>query len=67
MYDLIRVIGFFLHAVQNVCYVPFQHGFVFHHTYPTYIVLTQWLPEDEPNTLPSFATSYLGMYYICPH
>ena len=48
-------------------YVPFQHGFVFHHTYPTYIVLTQWLPEDEPNTLPSFATSYLGMYYISPH
>lgn len=48
---------------QHVVYcVPFQHGFVFHHTYPTYIVLTQWLPDQEPNTLPSFATSYIGMY-----
>lgn len=49
-------------SIDNSSFIPIaiKHGFLFHHTYPTYIVLTQWLPEDEPNTLPSFATSYLG-------
>ncbi|XP_078363324.1 uncharacterized protein LOC144647392 [Oculina patagonica] len=49
-------------SINDSSFIPIaiKHGFLFHHTYPTYIVLTRWLPEDEPNTLPSFATSYLG-------
>lgn len=49
-------------SIENSTFIPIavKHGFQFHHTYPTYIVLTHWLPKDEPNTLPSFATSYLG-------
>lgn len=49
-------------SIENSTFIPIavKHGFQFHHTYPTYIVLTHWLPKDEPNTLPTFATSYLG-------
>ncbi|XP_031553939.1 nudix hydrolase 8-like isoform X2 [Actinia tenebrosa] len=38
-----------------------EHGFVFHHCFPSYIVMTKWLPEDEPNKLPTFATCCLGV------
>ncbi|CAH3135168.1 unnamed protein product [Porites lobata] len=49
-------------SIKNSTYIPIavKHGFVFHHTYPHHIVMTQWLPKTEPNTLPTFATSYLG-------
>lgn len=49
-------------SINNSSFIPVavKHGFLFHHTYPRHIVLTQWLPKTEPNTLPTFATSYLG-------
>ncbi|XP_041456066.1 nudix hydrolase 8-like [Lytechinus variegatus] len=36
-------------------------GFVFHHAQPNYVMMTRWLPEDEPNMLPGFATHYIGV------
>ncbi|XP_067033618.1 uncharacterized protein [Acropora muricata] len=49
-------------SINNSSFIPVavKHGFIFHHTYPHHIILTQWLPETEPNTLPPFATSYIG-------
>ena len=35
-------------------------GFSFHHTRDEYLMLTKWLPIDQPNKLPSFATHYIG-------
>ncbi|XP_044173980.1 uncharacterized protein LOC114948627 isoform X2 [Acropora millepora] len=48
-------------SINNSSFIPVavKHGFIFHHTYPHHIILTQWLPETEPNTLPPFATSYI--------
>ena len=36
-------------------------GFVLHHAKPDYVMLTQWLDENEPNQLPSYAISTLGV------
>ena len=35
--------------------------FVFHHAQPTYVMMTRWLPKDEPNQLPGYATNYVGV------
>ncbi|XP_068679703.1 uncharacterized protein [Montipora foliosa] len=49
-------------SITNSSFIPIavKHGFLFHHTYPHHLILTHWLPETEPNTLPPFATSYIG-------
>ena len=31
------------------------NGFVFHHAQPDYVLLTKWLPTDEPSPLPKYA------------
>eukprot|EP00048_Salpingoeca_helianthica_P017700 m.238620 g.238620 ORF g.238620 m.238620 type:complete len:296 (-) comp21894_c0_seq1:67-954(-) len=36
-------------------------GFVLHHAQPGYIQLTKWLPRDEPNKLPRFAGTFVGV------
>jgi 8-oxo-dGTP diphosphatase len=36
-------------------------GFVFHHARSDYIMLTHWLDEKDPNQLPSYAMSTLGV------
>ncbi|XP_031553931.1 nudix hydrolase 8-like isoform X1 [Actinia tenebrosa] len=49
--------------IKKSSFVPItvEHGFVFHHCFPSYIVMTKWLPEDEPNKLPTFATCFIGV------
>lgn len=41
--------------------VAVQLGFVFHHAKPDYLMLTTWLPLDEVNKLPNFASHYVGI------
>ena len=36
-------------------------GFAFHHAEPTYVMLTQWLPEHEKNLLPANASHQVGI------
>ncbi|EDO37702.1 predicted protein, partial [Nematostella vectensis] len=50
-------------SIKQCSFIPVavKHGFVYHHCYPTFIVVTQWLPKDEPNSLPTFATTYIGV------
>ncbi|XP_071496881.1 uncharacterized protein [Diadema antillarum] len=37
-----------------------KHGFVYHHAQPSYVMMTRWLPKDEPNMLPGYASHYIG-------
>jgi len=36
-------------------------GFTFHHAQQDYLMLTTWLPETSPNTLPKYASHYVGV------
>jgi hypothetical protein len=36
-------------------------GFVLHHAVPDYVMLTNWLDEKDPNQLPSYAMSTVGV------
>jgi hypothetical protein len=36
-------------------------GFVLHHAVPEYVMLTHWLDEKDPNQLPSYAMSTVGV------
>jgi len=36
-------------------------GFRFHHAEPAYVMLTRWLPEDEPDMLPPNASHQVGI------
>ncbi|CAF3507936.1 unnamed protein product [Rotaria socialis] len=38
-----------------------KFGFVLHHAKPDYVMLTNWLDENEPNPLPSYAISTIGV------
>ena len=38
-----------------------KFGFVLHHAQPDYVMLTHWLDENEPNQLPSYAISTIGV------
>ncbi|XP_071850118.1 uncharacterized protein [Apostichopus japonicus] len=38
-----------------------KHGFKFHHAQENYVMMTRWLPQTEPNMLPSFANHYIGV------
>lgn len=40
--------------------VPLKLGFQFHHAHPDHVMMTQWLPTNEPNNLPQFAYHYIG-------
>ena len=40
----------------------FQHGFTIHHAQPGYVMMTKWLPTDEPNLLPGYASHYVGKF-----
>ncbi|XP_052257337.1 uncharacterized protein LOC127862301 [Dreissena polymorpha] len=37
-----------------------KHGLDFHHAQPGYVMMTKWLPTDEPNSIPEYANQYLG-------
>ena len=36
-------------------------GFILHHAKPELVMLTHWLAENEPNQLPSYAMSTIGV------
>jgi hypothetical protein len=36
-------------------------GFVLHHAVPDYVMLTHWLDEKDPNQLPGYAMSTIGV------
>ncbi len=38
-----------------------KFGFVLHHAKPDYVMLTNWLDEKEPNQLPTYAMSTIGV------
>jgi len=40
--------------------IAVAQGFVFHHCQPDFVMLTQWLPTDETNKLPAYASHYVG-------
>ncbi|KXJ21861.1 nudix hydrolase 8 [Exaiptasia diaphana] len=41
--------------------IAVKQGFQFHHCFPSYAMMTCWLPKDEPNKIPSFATTFVGV------
>ncbi|XP_022106616.1 nucleoside diphosphate-linked moiety X motif 6-like [Acanthaster planci] len=38
-----------------------KHKFVFHHAQPSYVMMIRWLPSDEPNQLPGYSHTYIGV------
>lgn len=34
---------------------------MFHHAKSDYVMMTRWLPENEENKLPHYATHYVGV------
>lgn len=38
-----------------------EEGFEYHHSKKDHLVLTKWLPKDEPDKLPGYATHYVGV------
>ena len=46
----------------HLCGVAVQEaGFEFHHAKDGYVMLTNWLPENQPNKMPGFASHYIGV------
>lgn len=47
----------------RAAYVPVATtaGFEFHHAEREYVMLTKWLPEDEPSTIPANASHQVGV------
>lgn len=48
-------------SIHPVSHSLTKLGFEFHHTQPGYVMMTKWLPSEEPSTLPAYATHYIGM------
>lgn len=41
--------------------VSLQEGFVYHHAETGYVVLTFWLPDEQPCMLPSTGSHQIGI------
>ncbi|XP_071789795.1 uncharacterized protein [Asterias amurensis] len=50
-------------AIQHSELIPeaVKNQFVFHHAQPLYVMMTAWLPSNEPNQLPGYASNYIGV------
>lgn len=50
-------------ALERAALVPVarDHGFEFHHAEKEYVMMTCWLPEDEPSTIPANASHQVGV------
>lgn len=49
---------------ERVDLLPFclkQMGFEIHHARAEYVMLTKWLPDDEPNVLPAIGSTSMGV------
>ncbi|XP_054710948.1 uncharacterized protein LOC129220543 [Uloborus diversus] len=49
--------------ISNSSYIPIlvKHEFLFHHAKTSYVMLTRWLPKDEPNLLPQYPHTHIGV------
>jgi len=49
--------------IQKSNFIPIsvEFGFSFHHAQADYVMMTLWLPSNQPSTLPNYATSYVGV------
>lgn len=49
--------------IGNSSYIPIlvKHGFLFHHAKTAYVMLTRWLPGDQPNLLPQYPYTHIGV------
>ncbi|XP_015909966.1 uncharacterized protein [Parasteatoda tepidariorum] len=49
--------------LEKSSYIPIlvKHGFSFHHAKTSYVMLTRWLPGDEPNLLPQYPHTHIGV------
>ena len=50
----------FLNTYNAPYTLSIKLGFRFHHALERYVMLTKWLPTDQPNHLPTFATHCTG-------
>ena len=41
--------------------IAVRNQFTFHHAQPSYLRVVRWLPTDEPNLLPGYATHFIGV------
>jgi len=50
-------------TLDQSTYIPIavKYGFEFHHAIDDYMLLTQWLPENEVSKLPHYATHFVGV------
>lgn len=48
-------------AHSNLIPILAKHKFVFHHAQPSYVMMTRWLPDNQPNLLPGYASNYIGV------
>ena len=48
-------------AQSELIPVAVANQFTFHHAQPSYVRLARWLPLEEPNLLPGYATHYVGV------
>lgn len=56
--------GVWFHVPQSkASYIPIlvNHGFQFHHAKASYLMLTKWLPSSEPNLLPQYPHTHIGV------
>lgn len=44
-----------------VIMTPVQEGFRYHHAEQSYLMLTYWIPDDEPCLLPANASHQVGV------
>lgn len=43
------------------CGLILQEGFEYHHAEKGYVMLTYWIPEEEPSMLPANASHQVGV------
>ena len=55
------------HTHTHAAVFRLKLGFKFHHAKPEYVMMNQWLPEEEENTLPTYATHNIGKTYMHTH
>ncbi|XP_067140399.1 uncharacterized protein [Centruroides vittatus] len=56
--------GVWFHVPRSkASYIPIlvNHGFEFHHSKASYLMLTKWLPSSEPNLLPQYPHTHIGV------
>jgi len=53
--------SFFTPLLTNLLLNLFQSGFTFHHAQREVVSMIRWLKEDEPNLIPNYAHTMIGI------